>query len=90
MDTKLVRRPHASICRFFPVERADAGMIRAIRLANWPLKHTMLKALLLFLTQTQTLLPGYPFIYTKIYESMIYRRLRIPSCHMKPVDLMEG
>lgn len=68
MDSRLVRRPHAFICRFFLVERADAGRIRAVRLANWPLKHTISKALLLFLAQTQTLLPGYPFIYTKIRD----------------------
>lgn len=90
MDSRLVRRPHAFICRFFLVERADAGRIRAVRLANWPLKRTILKALLLFLAQTQTLLPGYPFIYTKIRDIHGYRRLRVPSCHMKLVDLMEG
>jgi hypothetical protein len=37
-----------------------------------PSKHTILTPLLLFLAQTQTLFPNYPFIYTAISDIPLF------------------
>ena len=86
-----VRRPHAFICCFFLVERAD-GRIRE-KQSDWLTGPSNIPYLVIddlscyFWPKLKHSSPAIP---SSIPRSVIYRLLRVPSCHMKLVDLMEG